>query len=343
MPKKVPAGAEDAERVPQVNPSRVTVAVEGWNADALESRALFERSLESLRRQTYPIDRCEVLILLDSKDVPGQTRQTLERLPGAKVVGVDGETYYRAKNAAIQSAERDFLVLADSDVAYDPTWLATMLGCFRPGVDLVVGRTRFEPGFLSRTLDLTDWPGTRLSSGPTDWFYGNNLAMRRSLFETVHFREDMGRSGGGSVNVMRQELLDRGIRFWYCAEAQARHHLAPFFWKRMRVGAYLVRYRQLAPDAHWSWVIRVPLVGPLLPPAGSMLKAWTRAWRQRSTLPAKGFSLPLYLATIAFVKCVEGLGALMYAWAPSFVSRRFAWFDVPQVPPAAAARQRPAR
>jgi glycosyltransferase involved in cell wall biosynthesis len=312
-----------------IEPERVTVAVEGWNAEDLESRALFQRSIESLRRQTYPIDRCEVCILVDSGDVAGQSARVAEMLPRSRVLGVNDETYYRAKNAAMRAAHGEFLVFADSDVAYEPEWLASLLACFRPGIDLVVGNTQFVPGFLSRTLNLTDWPGSRPRSGYTDWFYGNNLAMRRSLFEDLQFREDLGRSGGGSVNLIRMELQDKGVRFWFCAEAKGWHHLAPFFEKRIRVGAFLVRYRKLAPNARWSWVIRVPLVGALLPAAGSMLLAWRRAWKMRTTLPGKGLSLPYYLASIALVKAVEGMGSALYAWVPSFVDRRFDWFDVP--------------
>ena len=322
-----------------IPPSQVTVAVEGWNADNLESRALFVRSLQSLRQQTYPVAQCQVLVLVDATDVARQAEWIGDELPGAKIIGIASETYYRAKNASMSAARGQYLVFADSDVSYAPTWLAAMLSSFRPGVDLVVGQTRFQPGFLSRTLDLCDWAAARPQSGFTDWFYGNNLAMRRSLFETLRFREDMGRSGGGSVNVARRELMGRGVRFWFCAEAQARHDLAPFFVKRIRIGAYQIRHRRLAPDAPWSWVARVPLAGPFLATGGSMVMAWRRAWRMRSTLPAKGFSLPLYLASIAFVKSVEALGAVLYAWAPSLVSGRYDWFDVPMVQPSGIAHQ----
>jgi hypothetical protein len=311
----------------------VTLAIEGWNAEDLQSRALFERSLLSLAKQTYPVAACEVIVLMDAAEADAQSEWVRGLWPGARVVGVPGMTYYRSKNAALREAGGEFLVLADSDVAYEPDWLESLLAAFRPGIDLVAGDTRFEPGFLSRTLTLTDWPGARLTSGYTDWFYGNNLAMRRSLFETIRFREEMGRSGGGSVNVLREELVGRGVRFWYCAEARGQHHLAPFLEKRLRVGAFQVRYRRLAPDRPWAWVAHVPILGPFLAVGGTLVKAWRRAWWFRQSLPGRGLSLPIYLGTIALVKAVEAVGAAAYAWAPGWVRGRFDWFDIPVIQP----------
>jgi len=325
------AGSVDAEW--PIPPARVTIAIEGWNAADLESRALFERSLESLQRQSYPVARCEVLILI-AGDEPAENPDWYQRwIPHARLVPVPGGTYYRAKNAAIRASRREVLAFADSDVRYEPGWLAAMLASLRPGIDLVAGHTRYEPGFLSRTLDLCDWAATRKESGFTDWFYGNNVAMRRDLLETVHFREDIGISGGGSVNVLRAELLKRGIRFWFCAEARAWHHLAPFLVKRLRVGAYHVRHRQIAANTRAAWVVRVPLLGPFLATGGTLVAAWRRAWRLRSTLPAGGLSLPIYLVTIALVKGVEAIGAAAYAWAPGWTGRRSGWFAVPEIGP----------
>ena len=50
-----------------IDPSSVTVAVEGWNAADLGSQEMFRRSLTSLRDQTYPIRECEVFVFLDAE------------------------------------------------------------------------------------------------------------------------------------------------------------------------------------------------------------------------------------------------------------------------------------
>jgi glycosyltransferase involved in cell wall biosynthesis len=250
-------------------------------------------------------------------------------LPTATFIRVNGATYFRSKNRAIQEAKGEALVFADSDVVYSKEWLESMLRCLENGKDLVSGNTQYEKGPFSTTLTLCDWSARRSSSGPTDWFYGNNVAIRRSLFEKIRFREDLGISGGGAVNILREQLKSIGVQPWFCAEAKAWHHLAPFWQKRLRVGGYQIQYRRLARETDWSWLARVPLLAPFLVTGGTLVKAYQRAWRLRSTLPWRGFSLPFYGLSMAGVKAVECIGACFVAWSPGWVSRRFGWFDVP--------------
>lgn len=312
-------------------PERVTIAIEGWNAQDLDSRAVFERSLRSILDQTYPIHDCQILVLLDAAATEEETAWARQRLPKAEIVRIEGATYYRSKNQAMQTATGDILVFADSDVRYSGEWLEHMLGCVRAGHDVVVGDTQYEDGPLSRTLSLCDWSATRIGSGPTDWIYGNNLGVTRAFFERARFRGDMGTSGAGAANVMRQELSKSGTRPWFCENARGRHHLPPFWQKRLRIGAYHILTRRMAPELEWSWLVRVPVLAPFLVTGATAIRAWQRAWQLRSTLPGVGLSLPIYLASIAMIKVVELIGALLIVFAPSSLERRYGWLDVPAI------------
>lgn len=314
-----------------IEPNRVTLAIEGWNADDLESRRLFERSLRSLAAQSYPVDECQVLILLDQGQAQSDTGWMTAILPTAEIVAVPGATYFRLKNSALRNGTREFIVFADSDVAYAPSWLEHMLHCLREHPGIIAGNTRFDPGFLSRTLDLCDWSAARPGSGRTDWFYGNNVAAPRELLLRYGFREDLGRSGGGAVNLFREQLHRDGVGIWFCAEARGSHDLAPFWPKRIRIGAYQIRFRRRAPDSSWARLSRVPILAPFLVTLGTMVKAWQRAFRLRSTLPLRGWSLPFYWISIAGVKAVECLGAVGYAWFPAWFDKRYEWFSVPSI------------
>jgi len=327
-PEEESAARRDPAKGP-ISPHEVTVAIEGWNAQDLHSRLIFERSLRSLAAQTYPLRDCQVLIIVDDSVAETDSAWILEELPGASILRLRDATYFRSKNLAMKAAKGEFLVFADSDVRYSPQWLELMLGCFKPGVELVAGNTQYEKGLLSTTLSLCDWSATRPQSSQTDWFYGNNLAMTRSVLGRIRFRDDLGRSGGGAVNILREELLALGVTPWMCAEARAWHHLAPFLEKRLRVGGYQIQFRRKAPEISWSWMAHVPLMAPFLVTVGTLLKTYQRAWRLRSTLPGRGLSLPAYLCSIAFVKSFELAGAALVAWAPRWVSRRYGWFDVP--------------
>jgi len=313
----------------RVQPEQVTLVIEGWNAHDLESERLFTRSLESIRRQSYPVGRCTVIIIVEAGTAPAELSRMQAILPMARFLQVPAPTYYRFKNKGLAAATGEYVVFADSDVHYAEEWLDNLLGCFSDTVDLVAGNTLYERGLFARTLSLCDWGATRLDSGPTNWFYGNNVAMRRRLYERIRFRDDLGTSGGGAVNVLREQLEALGVQPWFCAEAKGWHHLAPFFTKRMRVGGYQIAFRRRAPETAWSWLAQLPILAPFLVTAGTAIRACQRAWRLRSTLPGRGATLPFYLVAITAVKAVEWCGAALVAWMPGYVNRRFGWFEVP--------------
>ena len=284
--------------------------------------------MESLKAQTYPFRECEILITLDRCD-QRRAEWILELLPEARLLWLRGSTYFRSKNLALRAARGEFIVLVDSDLYFEPHWLRSLLSAFQPGIDLVTGYTRYQRGFLSRTRNLCDWPATRPSSGFTDWFQLNDVVIRRSLLGKFHFREDLGQSGGGAVNITRERLLREGVRFWFCAEAHGWHNLPPLLREHLRFGGYYVRQRRVAPATSFAWLASVPLLGPFLATGGTLLKAWQRAWRLRSLLPGGVLSFPVFFLTIAFVKAVELIGAMAYTWAPGLVSRLAGWYDVP--------------
>lgn len=328
-----------------VDAGRVTLAVEGWNADNLESSQLFERSMRSLAAQTYRVDQCEVLILLDAEQASADTAWLHAFLPSAQIVPVPGATYYRSKNAALRHATREILVFADSDVAYVPHWLESLLRCYREHPGIVTGNTQFDPGFMSRTLSLCEWAATRSTSGWTDWFYGNNVAAPRDLLLAYGFRDDLGPSGGGSVDLLRLRMRQDGIKFWFCADARGSHNLPPLLSTRLRLAAYQIHFRRAAPGLPWAWLARVPVLAPFLVIFGTLIKAWQRTFRLRKTLPFHGWSLPFYLVSITAIKSVECIGAAACAWFPNWLEKRTGWFRVPDLParPEPGGEQNPAQ
>lgn len=312
-------------------PERVTLAIEGWNAGDLGNREVFERCLTSLLAQTYPIRKCEILIIVDARLSEDEAQWIMGMFPEASLMRLANSTYYRVKNLAIASATGEALVFADSDVRYADVWLEELLKCVAADAPLVVGNTQFEPGPFSRTLNLTDWAGSRIGSGPTEWLYANNLAMRREIFEGLEFRTDMGRGGEGGPHVVRHMLKKRGILPWFSEAARGWHYMAPFWPKRLRLGAYLIFTRRTAPELEWSWLARVPVLSPFLVTAGSLVNTYRRVWRLRKTLPAGGLSLPVYLVSIALIKSVEFVGAFLFVIAPGWIHRRYGWFNVPVI------------
>ena len=319
--------SRDASAWP-VDPGRVTLAIEGWNATNLQRRDVFHRALNSLREQTYPVPDCEILVIVDA-NAPEDFQWIEDALPGARILHLDGFTYYRCKNLAMRQANGDYLVLADSDVEYEPQWLEHLLGAFAPDVDIVAGRTRYEPGLFSETMIICDGGMFREKSGPTHGFFAHNVAMRARAYRPIRFDETLGKSGGGAVEQLRDLLRQQGTCTWFCSEACAQHHYPGFFKTRLRLGAYRYRTLRMFPEMRGAWLARVPLLGPVLVTGGSLAMAWARAVRQRRSLPGGTARLPVFLVTVACVEAVDLLGACAYAWAPDILRRKVDWFDVP--------------
>ena len=306
----------------------ITIGIEAWNAGDLKTRWLFEACFNSLKAQTFPLQDCELILVIDAKTTSEDEGWLTGMLPATRVLRLPKMTYFRAKNAIMRAASGEYILFADSDMTYEAKWLKTLVSCLEDGKDLVVGKTVYSRGFLHRTLNFCDWGATQIRSGPAPWFYGNNVAMRKRLADQITFREDFGQSGGAAVNAIRQELWSKNVTFWYSAEASGVHYLPPFLYKRLRIGAYHVRLRMLSDKVEYPWLIRIPFAAPFLITAGTMVRAWQRAWKLKSTLPGNVFALPFYFGTIAFVKFVEVIGAYAYRWAPLWLNRRYNWFVV---------------
>jgi Glycosyl transferase family 2 len=311
-----------------IDPSRVTLAIEGWNADDLEDDDNYGESLQSLVDQSYPIQECEILVVEDGS-APSRERAVRAAFPRARILRLDPFNYYRCKNASLREARGEYLLLADSDVLYDASWMGEMLAGFRPGVELVTGRTDYARGFLWRTLTFCEAAATRQGDGFSDGFFCHNLGMARSLFERVRFADDLGASGGGAGEALRDQLRAEGIRPWFVSTARAEHPLPPFLPKRLRQGSYAIHARRRQPEIRGAALARIPLLAPFLVLGGMLVKAWGRVIRSRRELPGGALAIPPYMVSTLFARSVELAGACAYAWSPPFLRRRLPWHRLP--------------
>jgi glycosyltransferase involved in cell wall biosynthesis len=304
---------------------RLTLGLEGWNARQAGDDRLLERTLRSLSRQTLALNRVEVIVVVDT-DSPGQAEAVRRLVPGAVVLREADSTYYGAKNRVLDQASGDLVIFADSDVEYASDWLERLIAAFeRSGIDFVVGNTLFQEGFLSGALNFSDWAALQPASGPTDFFYANNFALRREGCRTFRLLDRVGPVHGGAEHMLRSWFAQHRIRPWFCKEALAYHHYYPFLRERLYVGAYNMNVRRLARPRRPNR-LDIPVLAPAAVIAGTALRSWARLWRCRAELPHRAWSLPRYAAALALSKSVELAGAVAYELAPGPITRRTGWF-----------------
>lgn len=139
----------------------------------------------------------------------------------------------RARNLGIREARHDVLAFVDDDVRVTPGWFGAIVRALVAAGEhgVVTGRVLPEAppdhdGFVPSTIEDTE-PVSYEGRIWTDILYSNNMALRRSAFETVGFFDE--RLGAGSMfknaedNELAFRLLEAGFRIRYVPEAAVYH------------------------------------------------------------------------------------------------------------------------
>jgi glycosyltransferase involved in cell wall biosynthesis len=190
---------------------------------------LLQRTLAELLKQESQ-GRFTMTVVVADNDREQSARSTVEAFRAATSLPVTyrvepERNIARARNAAVESAEGDYVAFIDDDEFPTPGWLACLLGaCETYGGDGALGpvRPRFEhpaPAWLIRSR-LCERPehrtGTFLHWRQTRT--GNALLRRHVLHDlTPPFRPILG-NGGEDQDFFRR-LTARGYRFVWSNEA----------------------------------------------------------------------------------------------------------------------------
>jgi succinoglycan biosynthesis protein ExoM len=144
-----------------------------------------------------------------------------------------------ARNAALDSADTDWLAFIDDDEIADECWLAS-LAKHRGLADVVVGRSQAIYGAeLPDWLSRCDFHSNTITGSPVNAYTSNVLLNLRLVREhEIRFREELGRTGGEDTVFFRQ-LAIAGAEFVYAPEAVVRepvpHSRADMRWVRRRM------------------------------------------------------------------------------------------------------------
>lgn len=205
---------------------------------------LLQVLLEDLRRQDYPPDSFEVLVL--DNDPAGSAAAVLKQAAtifGARLqaLALPQPNISLARNALIAAARHDWIVMIDDDESAPPDWLKQMVAAQRRWqADVVFAPVLPEyhpqvPGWIRRG---GYFERSRLASG-TSIDHKNarsgNVLMRRSVLDALRRRDGLasgpfdpayGRTGGEDSMLFRQ-LDAYGARMIWCDEAAVSEMVPP--------------------------------------------------------------------------------------------------------------------
>ncbi|MBW4693253.1 MAG: glycosyltransferase family 2 protein [Lyngbya sp. HA4199-MV5] len=213
------------------------------NAD-LEGLA---QSLASLSQQDLPLTAANEVLIVDSGNTPTQLLTALcDRHPWLKVHQAPPETgYYKAKMLGAALTTGEIVVYCDSDCAYEPHWLRSLLEPFakEPAIQIVAGETMTRGvGVYGTAMALTyifpQYSGEQ-ALAPVAQYFLNNVAFRREFLLKQPIPTALPLYRGNCV-IHAKGLRQQGYTIWRQPQARATHaapsDLSHFFWRFLLIG-----------------------------------------------------------------------------------------------------------
>jgi len=215
---------------------RVTVAVCTWN------RAPFLRqTLAGIRRQDYPADRLEVLVIDNNStdDTPAVVAEFAAGPHAPRHVREPRQGLDHARNRAIAEATGDIILFADDDILMEPDWVRQIAVPFAADAAGRIGCVGGEvvPVFPDGLPNwVREWHAPlafRPDAGPLPPRHspmGANFALPRQLFAEIGpFAAGLDRRGrnlfgGGDGEIVRR-VRAAGREVWFAPAARVLHQL----------------------------------------------------------------------------------------------------------------------
>ncbi len=161
-----------------------------------------EKCIQSLVSLNYPVEKMEIILVDDdSKDQSAQIISKYTKVhPHIKYIYLESKNKKRPGKAGvllegIDQSHGEFLFFTDADCSVPENWITTLLQRFSPQTGLVGGYTlldkkhdRLSISGKIQSMDQLFLVSVAAACGilgkPASWM-GNNLALRRSVYEQV--------------------------------------------------------------------------------------------------------------------------------------------------------------
>ena len=197
--------------------------------------------LQSLRRQNYPDEKYEIIVVDASSDA---TSSIAARVPGVRVIK-SGKGFSRQRNAGWQAARFDIVAFTDADCLVVENWLATIAGAMADPEVVAIGGNALAPpgcGWFALCVACVGHPAggaigfdANVVPGPRGiaFIAGCNGAFRKSVLQEVDGFGINFQGGGEDVDLSRR-LRRAGYRLDYVPSLTLYHKPHTPFWHYVR-------------------------------------------------------------------------------------------------------------
>ncbi|MUW14920.1 glycosyltransferase [Halorubrum sp. CBA1125] len=267
-----------------------------------------EATIDSLRRQSAPVDRYEVIVV-DNGSTDGTrevVREYREAFDGLRLLVEDEvQGSYAARNSGIDAATGPVVAFVDADMVVDPDWVEDVARRMaRTDAEYLACDVRLftagDEGTVAKYNRLNDLHVERfieeLSFAPTCC-----LVVRRTLLEDLGGFDPRLRSGGDFEFGNRVAASGRRLR--YAPDIVMYHPtrttLGALLRKARRVGRGKTQLRRYYPDRYGSPLRSALNPVAFLPPRPSFMRRSIRDWADLPVRQKCVFLAVSYLTSLA--------------------------------------------
>lgn len=298
-----------ASTSPPGRPSVTVVVVSDYRAGEPKSWDDLRATLAALARQDFD-EPVEYMLLENGSDLERMPGDVSRTLPGLRVIASDARGSYELKNAGVQAATTDLVMVLDADCVPDRRWVRAGMDAMRqrPDALAISGRTTY-PGrsALERALGLLSRSYVdRGEAGPVRLLSTNNMIVRREVFASDPLPAE---AGPFAYRLLTERLLRRGGKLYFEPAMRAVHDFEGWPMERdlrRQVGWTSIRIRQLDADIPGARVVR--LLGPAAVPllyAYRLIESTGHSFRLPRHFGLHWSHIPMLLALAVLVHSFE--------------------------------------
>jgi len=230
-------------------------------------QAYVERCIHGLLDQDYGRDRYEI-IMVDNNSTD-ETAKIVLGFPRIRLLYEPRQGAYAARNRGIRAAQADILAFTDPDCQPHPNWLSCISRATRPPWrGILLGRREY-PAISSRLAMLAEYESTKaeyvFAGNRKEIYFGyaNNMAVHRSMFDTLGCFQEIGR--GADTVFVRAAVEQFGCgSVLFAPEACVRHLeiilVRDFYRKHAIYGKSNERNRDLGSARPLSYLQRLEVL-----------------------------------------------------------------------------------
>jgi glycosyltransferase involved in cell wall biosynthesis len=310
----------------------ISVIVEGYN-DSLDLGSALE-TVKSLAGQTWPLEQVEIILAGSAQQAAGWQEALAQehRFFAVKVIGAEAH-YYRLKNLGAEAASGDILAFTDSDALPEDGWLEAIARGIEGGAPVVAGVTLYRPESGRARFPSLLTVAASISWGfvvgdPAPGFLSHNVGFRRSAFEQIRYREDLGRTCAGWF--LHEALVRNGLPVQFQPEQRVRHVFTWRWWLsrlHVRFGYENYLLRRMNPGAPYGWTRHLSVLEPLAAMAWHVVLDVPQWFRFTNRIGWSRFGQVAYIPVVLLLslgaRSAEAYGMYATIFAPERM-RRFA-------------------